>query len=355
MAVLLPVSILFASPELKIARGLLLVLLILSLLALLFHLHRRRRKEPGLGTSRAIWISSVAALAVLATVLVVSAGPQSEDVVAKVRNFYGVLTVRVDDAGDSEEEANILRSGVTIHGVQFRAEDRRKAPTSYYGEDSGVGWAVDESRKRIAGSRAGTGLRLGVVGLGVGTMAAYGQAGDTIRFYEINPLATQLATSSPYFSYIKDSAANVEIISGDARISMTRELERGERQNFDVLVLDAFTGDAIPVHLLTREAIAVYLQHLAPGGILAVHISNRFLDLEPVVHRAAAEFGLHSAWISNEDDKPLVYESDWILLSPDSHSLDSPELLERSEKTESTRRVRLWTDDYSNLFQVLAK
>jgi len=354
-AVLLPVSILLAAPESKAARGLFLVLLILFLLALL--LNRRRKKENGAAKGRSVWISSLSTVGVIALVLVASVRPEPEKIVARFRNFYGVLSIYVEDAGDPAEEDYALMSGRTSHGLQFRSEDKRKLPTSYYGEHSGAGLAVVQMREQIQSTGKAPDLRIGVVGLGIGTMAAYGRAGDAIRFYEINPRVIQLATDSPYFSYVKDCPASIEIVRGDARISMTRELERGEHQDFDVLVIDAFTGDAIPVHLLTKEAFAVYLQHLRqPNGVIAVHISNRFLDLEPVVDRAAEEFGLQSVWIANDEEDPGVFQSDWVLLSRNAQLLNSPEIQEHSrDEDEPARRVRLWTDDYSNLFQVLTK
>src|SRR5260370_16924909 len=188
-------------------------------------------------------------------------------------------------------------------------------------------------------------------------MGARGRGGDRCRFYESNARVIKLATNSAYFSYLRDCPASIEIVRGDARISMTRELERGEHQDFDVLVIDAFTGDAIPVHLLTKEAFAVYLLHLRrPSGVIAVHISNRFLDLQPVVDRAAEEFGLQSVWIANDEADPGVFQSDWMLLSRDAQFLNSPEIQENSgDEDEPVRRVRLWTDDYTNLFQVLNK
>jgi len=354
-AVLLPVSILLAAPESKAAKGLFVVLLILVLLALL--LNRRKKKESRAAKDRSVWISSLSTLGVIALVLVASVRSEPEKILARFRNFYGVLSIYVEDAGDPAEEDYALMSGRTTHGLQFRAEDKRKLPTSYYGEDSGVGLAVIQMRERMQSTGKAPYLRIGAVGLGIGTMAAYGRAGDTMRFYEINPQVIQLATNSPYFSYVKDCPARIEIVRGDARISMTRELERGEHQDFDVLVIDAFTGDAIPVHLLTKEAFAVYLQHLRqPNGVIAVHISNRFLDLEPVVGRAAEEFGLQSVWIANDEEDPGVFQSDWMLLSRDAQLLNSPEIQENSEEEdEPVRRVRLWTDDYSNLFQVLKK
>src|SRR5712691_4288698 len=352
-AVLLPVSILLAAPESQAARGLFLVLLILVLLALL--LNRRKKKESGAAKGRTVWISSTSTLGVIVLVLVVSVRSQPEQIVARFRNFYGVLSIYVEDAGDPAEEDYALMSGRTTHGLQFRAEDKRKLPTSYYGEDSGVGLAVIQMRERMQSTGKAPDLRIGAVGLGIGTMAAYGRAGDTIRFYEINPRVVQLATNSPYFSYVKDCSARIEIVRGDARISMTRELERGEHQDFDVLVIDAFTGDAIPVHLLTKEAFAVYLQHLRqPNGVIAVHISNRFLDLQPVVFRAAKEYGLQAAWIASEEEDPGVFQSDWMLLSSDSEVLNSKEIREASESdVPQYPHRRLWTDDYSNLFQAL--
>src|SRR2546426_744573 len=354
-AVLLPVSILLAAPESKAAKGLFVVLLILVLLALL--LNRRKKKESGAAKDRSVWISSLSTLGVIALVLVASVRSEPEKILARFRNFYGVLSIYVEDAGDPAEEDYALMSGRTTHGLQFRAEDKRKLPTSYYGEDSGAGLAVIQMRERMQSTGKAPDLRIGAVGLGIGTMAAYGRAGDTMRVYEINPRVVQLATNSPYFSYVKDCPASIQIVRGDARISMTRELERGEHQNFDVLVIDAFTGDAIPVHLLTKEAFAVYLQHLRqPNGVIAVHISNRFLDLQPVVDRAAEEFGLQSVWIANDEEDPGVFQSDWMLLSRDAQLLNSPEIQENSEEEdEPVRRVRLWTDDYSNLFQVLKK
>src|SRR3989454_742542 len=352
-AVLLPVSILLAAPESKAAKGLFVVLLILVLLALL--LNRRKKKESGAAKDRSVWISSLSTLGVIALVLVASVRSEPEKILARFRNFYGVLSIYVEDAGDPAEEDYALMSGRTTHGLQFRAEDKRKLPTSYYGEDSGVGLAVIHMRERMQSTGKAPDLRIGAVGLGIGTMAAYGRAGDTMRVYEINPRVVQLATNSPYFSYVKDCPASIEIVRGDARISMTRELERGEHQNFDVLVIDAFTGDAIPVHLLTKEAFAVYLQHLRqPNGVIAVHISNRFLDLQPVVFRAAKEYGLQAAWIASEGDDEITYDSDWILLSSDSEVLNSKEIREASESdVPQYPHRRLWTDDYSNLFQAL--
>ncbi len=357
VAVLLPVSVLLATKEWKAARGPLLILFVLGLLGLLVYLNRRKRKEADTRRSRAVWVSSAATLGVLGAVLAASARPHSEEVIGRFRNFYGVLSIHVEDADDPATTANVLYSGETVHGVQFREGHKRNLPTSYYGRESGIGLALIQSRERMNTERKTHGLRIGVVGLGIGTLAAYGQPGDFIRFYEINPQVIELATRSPYFSYLKDCLAKVELVPGDARISMRRELQRGERPNYDVLAIDAFTGDAIPVHLLTREAFAVYLQHLQqPGGVLAIHVTNHYLDLQPVVYRAASQYGLRTAWISSEGDDDITYESDWILLSSDPEALNSTEIRKASEsEVPQHRHTRLWTDDYSNLFQVLKR
>jgi spermidine synthase len=196
-------------------------------------------------------------------------------------------------------------------------------------------------------------IRMGAIGLGIGTVAAYGQPGDYIRFYEINPGVIKIATDPRgFFSYLRDSPATVEIIPGDARLSMESEVASDHSQNFDVLVVDAFSGDAIPVHLLTREAIEIYLRELAPKGVLAFHISNRYLDLRPVIHELAENFKLRSGWIHSPGAR-LSQPSDWILLARSNEILGQPEIARQLQSLDSQRKVRLWTDDYSNLFQIL--
>jgi len=199
---------------------------------------------------------------------------------------------------------------------------------------------------------------MGVLGLGVGTMAAWGRAGDTVRFYEINPQVHELAATR--FTYLRDSPARVEVVMGDARLS----LESEPPQAFDLLVLDAFSSDAVPVHLLTREAFAVYARHVQPDGILAVHISNRYLDLTPVVVAAARHFNYQLALIhleeSDDDDEDAagppwwVYSSSWILLTRNPDGFESPAIREAASEVNTNRaRVRLWTDDYASVFQIL--
>ena len=187
----------------------------------------------------------------------------------------------------------------------------------------------------------------------MGLLQDTGETGDYIRFYEINPAVTKIATDpNGFFTYLRDSPAKVEIIPGDARLSMEREIAGNNSQGFDVLVVDAFAGDAIPVHLLTVEAIEIYLRELNPNGVLAIHISNRYLDLRPVVHEFAERFALRSGWVHDEGG-PNSQPSDWILLARTNEILGQPEISSRLQSLDSQRKVRLWTDDYSNLFQIL--
>jgi spermidine synthase len=195
-------------------------------------------------------------------------------------------------------------------------------------------------------------LRIGAVGLGVGTIAVYAQPGDSVRFYEINPDVIRFA--GRYFSYLSQCKGTVEVVPGDARLSLERELEQGERQRFDVLVVDAFSSDAIPLHLLTSEAFSLYLKHLSPdGGIIAIHVTNRSLDLEPVVARQAEHFGLHSAFIHSEARGTSIMDSDWILLSYSPAILTTREIASAARPLTKPDDFPLWTDQYSNLFSVL--
>ena len=276
------------------------------------------------------------------------------------RNFYGVLRVRQKDfyavIPIPLEGRNItayhrfaLIHGVTIHGYQFHDDTLRDLPTSYYGKSSGAGLAIIDHPNR------GKGMRVGVLGLGVGTLAQYGQPGDVYRFYEINPAVIRLAEGeNGYFSFLADSQAKVEIVPGDARLSMEQELAAGKNQNYDVLAVDVFSSDSIPVHLLDEEAFQVYLQQLSPQGILAIHISNRRLDLVPVVWTLANHFNLARVLINDPGDGVITYPSSWILLASDPNLLANPAIASRAESMDNyVSHVRLWTDDYNNLFQIL--
>ena len=188
---------------------------------------------------------------------------------------------------------------------------------------------------------------MGIIGLGAGTLATYGSPGDTYRFYEINPEVVGIARD--YFSYLGDSEATIETVLGDARLNLEREPPQG----FDVLAIDAFSSDAIPVHLITSEALAIYEKHMKPDGIIAFHVTNRFLDLVPVVKRLADAHGLATVWVRDEGDESLASSSDWVLLARDPEALARPRIAEAAAQITEQPGWRLWTDDFNNLVQVL--
>jgi SAM-dependent methyltransferase len=258
-----------------------------------------------------------------------------------VRNFYGGLKVRDSGTSSSPDGVRTLTHGTINHGEQFLNPARRRSPITYYGPKTGIGLA-------IRAQQSDGPLRVGVIGLGTGTLAAYGRPGDYYRFYEINPLVIDLAQTE--FTYIKDTGAKVDIALGDARLS----LEREQPENYDVLAVDAFSSDSIPVHLLTVEAFRVYFRHLKPGGVLAVHVSNKYLDLKPVVQHAAEALGKRTRVVDTEDeeDEEQVFGATWVLLTGTPEIFQRP-LLATATPLQGSGRVRLWTDQYSNLFQIL--
>jgi hypothetical protein len=261
------------------------------------------------------------------------------------RNFYGVL--RVIRHADGGSERRSLIHGAVTHGFQFTDQSRRRLPTSYYGLDSGVGLSLGLHPKRLAGQR----LRVGVVGLGTGTIAAYGRKGDSFRFYEINPSVIAIAQSR--FTFLKDSAAQVDIVTGDARIMLEEELTAGKPQQFDILVIDAFSSDSIPIHLLTRECFTLYGRHLSPDGLLAVHITNRFLDLSPIVRRQGQSGGYETVLIASQaDEAGGCFKSDWMILTRSSAFLDNDRLRKRLSSLPAPA-PRPWTDDYASLWPLL--
>jgi hypothetical protein len=271
------------------------------------------------------------------------------------RNFYGVLRVEYNEPIRARY-ALLEKHGLTLHGAQVQAAGRRRIPTLYYGPSSGVGLALgNEAQCRIARSENHP-LRVGVIGLGVGTLAAYGQQGDYLRFYEMNPEVARLAKGKDaVFSFANDTAAQSDVVLGDGRISLEREIASGQLQNFDVLVIDAFSGDSIPVHLLTREAMATYLRHLRnKKSILAFNISNRVVDLAPVLAGLADYYRLNLVRVLTlRPQCEAEIPSDWVLMAADASALQTPALLSRSKPVRLSGPPPLWTDDYSNLLQVL--
>jgi spermidine synthase len=255
------------------------------------------------------------------------------------RNFYGGLRVMQYDKG-TEEESRTLVHGTITHGVQFTSPRRSREAVSYYAPSSGIGMAMKYVRRSP--------VKVGVIGLGAGSLAAYARPGDTVRFYEINPLVERLARQ--HFTYLSESNGKVEVVQGDARLS----LEREPAQHYDLLAVDAFSGDSIPVHLLTQQAFELYFKHLKPTGILALHITNSHLALAPAVEKLATAAGKHAILISSDGDSDKdIYSADWVLIS--SFTIDSPAIRKVSASLEERPELRLWTDDYNNLFQVLKK
>ncbi|MBE3071316.1 MAG: fused MFS/spermidine synthase [Planctomycetes bacterium] len=299
----------------------------------------RSRRKPYVALAG---LAGVAVLAGAAVALYYDADRQVTGVVASARNFYGVLQVVPYTSATDGDVYYCLNHGNVLHGCQYTSEPLRSEPTTYYGRQSGIGLAL--------ASRGGEGpVRVGIVGLGTGTIAAYGREGDVFRFYEINPDVMRFATT--HFTYLGDSKAECEVVLGDARLSLEREAAEG----YDVLALDAFSGDAIPLHLLTVEAFEIYRRHLKPDGILAAHISNRFLDLKPVVLGLADHFGMAVAVIdAGDEDKEELSPSLWVLLSADRASLQDDAIRTAASPVDaSPSALRLWTDDYSDLFSVL--
>jgi hypothetical protein len=258
--------------------------------------------------------------------------------IVMVRSFYGPL--RVKHTGTADNRLRTLYNGTISHGSQFLSPPRRLRATTYYARDSGAALALLSC---CSGPK-----RVGVIGLGAGTLAAYGRPGDVFRFYEINPQVQQIAQSA--FTYLRESRAKVDVVLGDARLS----LENEPPQRFDVLLIDAFSGDAVPVHLLTKEAVALYLRHLEPNGILAFHVSNSYLDLASVVQQLAGVFGKQSRLVnnsSNADDDQTA--ADWVLMADPATFARLRDGQEIGKPTPVRAGLRLWTDDYSSLTQVI--
>ena len=268
------------------------------------------------------------------------------------RGFYGALHVNAIAVDEPERSQLQLVHGQTLHGIQFQAADRRRWHTTYYADASGIGIALANHPSRLAGRP----LRVGLVGLGTGTLAGYLERGDYGRFYEINPQVLDVATS--YFSYLPDAqarGADLQVLLGDARIVLDQQLEANDGQRFDVLAVDAFSSDSIPIHLLTEEAMVLYQKHMAPGGVIAVHISNRYLDLAPVVRALADARGLSAQFIENPNDGERgVNLSQWVLVTDNAAFLANEAV--RSAVfpwPEDARPPLLWTDDYSSLLPLL--
>jgi hypothetical protein len=287
------------------------------------------------------WASAFALASVgLLAFTVIGRVHETDKPLARSRNFYGALTVFENDPPLESQRIRWIAHGSIQHGIQLQRPDLRMVPTHYYrrGNGSGVSLALDHFPRQ-------QNRRVGVVGLGAGVLAAYGRKGDTFRFYEINPDVERIART--YFTFLKDSPAATEVVIGDARVSMENELKHNSPQQFDVLVLDAFTGDAIPTHLLTREAFDIYLRHMKPDGVLAVHISNRYLELFHVVIQHASHFRLLAPSFADPGF------SSWVLLTRNKEFVVLPEVLKHARIRQYNPRVKPWTDDHVSLLRIL--
>ncbi len=286
---------------------------------------------------RIFWPAATAALMAAVAFQVRAYG---ENTIVQVRSFYGIMRVQQETTEEGELYRTLIH-GTIQHGTQYYGSDEdRTSPTTYYVHNSGVGMALDFCCIRRP-------RRVGVVGLGAGTLASYGKPGDVFRFYEIDPRVETIAKN--VFTYLRESKAKIEIVEGDARLSMEAE----PPQQYDVIAVDAFSGDAIPVHLLTAEALQLYQRHLRAGGILAFHISNTYLDLAPVVKALAEHAGLPAVLISSPDDEYGGYAADWVLITDNQDFLSLPAVKDAAGEIEPRPGFRLWTDDYSSLLPLL--
>jgi len=304
-------------------------LVVVALLALYLN---RDRPKPVVAMFAAVCAFTTAALAYRVDKF-------AEDTVLMERNFYGVLRVKETLANENDPETRYrsLVHGAILHGEQWMSQKFRRAATTYYKTSSGIGKAIL--------AHEGLPIKVGVIGLGTGTLAAYGDPDDTYRFYDINPAVPRIARE--HFTYLGDSAAKIEIVLGDARLNLEREPVQG----FDVLAVDAFSGDSIPVHLITLEAVGVYLRHMTPRGVIAFHVSNRFLDLKPVLLAIAERHGLEYAFVHETSDDGST-TSDWILLTRHKPLILRQEIVAATEPVAPQPGWRLWTDAYNNILQV---
>jgi hypothetical protein len=282
--------------------------------------------------------------------------PPGKDAKYRLRDFYGTLAVFEREENDPQFHNFVVKHGTITHGIQFTQESRRREPLSYYAPNSGVGRTIEFYRAKLGDKP----MRIGVVGLGAGTMAAYADPGDHVIFYEINDDVRQLTESGRWFTYLKDCrarGAKCDVRLGDARLTLRRELENQQPQNYHVIVLDAFSGDSVPAHLLTVEAFELYLAQLAKagtgdeGGAVLVHISNRYLNLAPLVFGIAEHLGCGAVHISNQDDdKNKIYRSDWIVVTRNNALIQQ---LAQYATDVVRHPTVLWTDTHSSLFDLL--
>lgn len=282
--------------------------------------------------------------AVLAVMMFMQSRRDALGVVAMSRNFFGTLRVEEVCEDDPSLHGYMFKHGTINHGAQFLDPVKARVPITYFNEESGVGLAMKHLPRQAE-------RKIGIVGLGVGTLAAYGRAGDTFRFYEIDPEVEQIAKQ--WFTYLKNSAAKVEVVLGDGRLTMEREPD----QHYDLLVLDAFSGDAPPVHLLTIEAFETYLRHLKPEGVIAVNISNSHVNFYPVMHGMVEHFGMGMGMIpwGESPMTPGLNASDWLLMTRNRAFLTQAAIISRARRRadQDGKSPLYWTDDATSLVQIM--
>jgi SAM-dependent methyltransferase len=257
--------------------------------------------------------------------------------VVRTRNFYG--TLQIADSGSGDDKIRSLYNGKVLHGIQYQTPVQSRIAAAYYPPESGIGQAMRWLPHQQP-------WRVGVVGLGTGTIAVYGRPGDSFRFYDINPAVIDVAWR--YFHFLSESAAKVETVQADGRLGLQRE----PTHSLNMIALDAFSGDSIPIHLLTREAFQMYFDRLAPGGVVVIHVTNRYLDIASVVAALAADLRKPLVIVHNPQDAPRhIQAADWAIVADRREDLADLEPFNNAGVT--SRKAPVWTDDYSNLFEIL--
>jgi hypothetical protein len=277
----------------------------------------------------------------------VASFPNGPQLVDQRRNFYGVVSVWDVDRNDPSKRCLQMQHGAILHGQQFIAPDKRGKTYNYYTPDSGISLAIRALQKRRLS------LKVGVVGLGIGTLAGFARPSDHFTFYEINPAVRDMAEK--YFFYLRDArdgGAAIEIVMGDARLA----LDGQPPQNFDLLVLDAFSGDSVPVHLLTREAMDIYRRQIATGGVIAIHATNSYLYLFPLARALADAAGMNWRRVYLPvDESKFRLRSNWVILGGDQSLLDEIPNVPPPPEFKDDFNVPAWTDQKNDLFRIMIK
>ncbi|WP_077338775.1 fused MFS/spermidine synthase [Pseudocolwellia agarivorans] len=286
--------------------------------------------------------SSCGVFAILLVVGFVSLNQQfKENTVELSRNFYGILSVKDVEVNGIVERR--LIDGTTSHGTQSQNENLAHIPMSYYRENTGVALALQHLFLTPT-------MNVGLVGLGAGTLATYGRRGDNYTFYELNPNVERMARQ--YFTYIEQSRANVEVVLGDGRVTLQKELDNGTINNFDVLVIDAFSGDSVPAHLLTTEAFELYFKHLKADGVLAIHVSNSHLDLTALVKGLAKNSNYSALYFKTKATEKEVTQTEWVVVTNNKSFIRNTKVKRLQSQWPNANEL-VWTDNYSNLLSVL--